>query len=448
MAGRSAEDALEVLEEVQGYAQPVTFEWPEGEALKVSRPVAAGKVSIKLLQKRDWFEISGTIEVDDGLMVDMQEVVARLDKARGRFIPLDNGRFVTLTQDLQRQLRRFEGVSEETASGRRLHKLAAGAVEDLVESAGKVQADKHWRELTARLRAAGSHTPVLPSTLQAELRDYQHEGFAWLSRLANLQMGACLADDMGLGKTVQAIAVMLEQQAKGACLVVAPTSVCHNWRDELVRFAPSLNPHLLAGVPDRAALIERMGPGDVLIASYGLLHQEEDKLSGRAWNMAVFDEAQQLKNSETKRAKASQKLDAKFRVALSGTPIENYLDELWSLFNTINPGLLGTRESFQRRFAGPIERDRKPSAREALRALIRPFILRRTKSAVLSELPPRTELRLTVELPEEERAFYEAMRRRAIENIAQLDGPASENPHPRRNHPPAARLLQSGADRP
>ena len=142
--------------------------------------------------------------------------------------------------------------------------------------------------------------------------------------------------------------------------------------------------------------------------------------------MLVLDEAQNLKNTDTKRAKASQKIEAKFRVALSGTPIENYLDELWSLFNTINPGLLGSRESFQRRFAGPIERDRKPAARDALRALIRPFILRRTKSAVLSELPPRTEQTITVQLPEDERAFYEAMRRQAMETIAALDGPAGQ----------------------
>ncbi|MGA8769577.1 MAG: DEAD/DEAH box helicase, partial [Rhodomicrobium sp.] len=195
---------------------------------------------------------------------------------------------------------------------------------------------------------------------------------------------------------------------------------------ELARFAPSLNVHRLAAAQDRASLIEVMRPGDVLIASYGLLHQEDEALTSRAWNILVLDEAQNLKNADTKRAKASQKIEAKFRVALSGTPIENYLDELWSLFNTINPGLLGSRESFQRRFAGPIERDRKPAARDALRALIRPFILRRTKSAVLSELPPRTELTIRVQMPEDERAFYEAMRRQAMENIAALDGPAGQ----------------------
>jgi superfamily II DNA or RNA helicase len=416
------EDVLEFLEQAQAYQGPVKFEWPEGEALKVGRTVGAQGLSIKIKQQRDWFEVSGKIEVDEEIVLDMKEVLSRLDQARGRFVPLDGGRFVALTTGLLKQLRQLNGVSEETAGGRKLHGLASIAVDELLEDAGKVQADKHWRELSARIRAAGSHTPKVPATLQAELRDYQADGFTWMSRLANLQMGACLADDMGLGKTVQTIAVMLEQQAQGACLVVAPTSVCHNWECELSRFAPSLNVHRLSGAPDRAQLIGAMGPGDVLIASYGLLHHEDEALTGRAWHMIVLDEAQNLKNADTKRAKASQKLEAKFRVALSGTPIENYLDELWSLFNTINPGLLGSRDGFQRRFAGPIERDRKSPARDALRALIRPFILRRTKSAVLTELPPRTEQTVLVQLPEEERAFYEAMRRKAMENIAALDG--------------------------
>ena len=232
------EDVLEFLEQVQAYTGPVNFEWPEGEALKVSRTVGAQGLSIKLKQQRDWFEVSGKIEVDEDLVVDMQEVLTRLDHARGRFVPLEGGRFVALTADLLKQLRRLEGVSEETAGGRKLHGLASIAVDDLVESAGKVQADKHWRELSARIRAAGSHTPQVPATLQAELRDYQVEGFTWMSRLANLQMGACLADDMGLGKTVQTIAVMLEQQANGACLVVAPTSVCHNWEMRAVALRP------------------------------------------------------------------------------------------------------------------------------------------------------------------------------------------------------------------
>jgi SNF2 family DNA or RNA helicase len=175
---------------------------------------------------------------------------------------------------------------------------------------------------------------------------------------------------------------------------------------------------------------------DVLVASYGLLHVEIDRLAAVEWRMAVFDEAQAVKNAATKRAQACQRLRAAFRLALTGTPVENYLGELWSLFNIVNPGLLGSRERFQRRFAEPIERknsdrNRANAALQSLRALIRPFILRRTKSAVLSELPPRTEVTLEVELPPEERAFYEALRRNALETLMR---PSDRPVGPRRIH--------------
>ena len=238
-------------------------------------------------------------------------------------------------------------------------------LKSLLDDAESVEADQRWHDLVANIRATGVHQPTLPSDLQAELRDYQREGFEWLSRLARLEMGACLADDMGLGKTVQAIALLLDQADHGASLVIAPTSVCHNWECELARFAPSLAVRRLAAVADRRACIEQLRPGEVLIASYGLLPQDDEALATRQWNVLVFDEAQNLKNVETKRAQASRRLSARVRIALSGTPIENYLEELWSLFNTINPGLLGSRERFVRRFAAPIERG-DPGARNAL----------------------------------------------------------------------------------
>ena len=278
----------------------------------------------------------------------------------------------------------------------------------------------------SRIRAAEGWTPKLPPTLEAELRDYQIEGFAWMSRLARWGAGACLADDMGLGKTVQAIAAMLDHAEAGPCLVVAPTSVCPNWQAEVARFAPTLTTHRLSAASDRAALVAGLGPRDVLVCSYGLLHGEAELLGGRPWQMAVLDEAQAIKNADSKRAQASLALQAGFRLALSGTPVENDLDELWSLFNFVNPGLLGSREGFGKRFALPIERDRDASARQALRSLIRPFLLRRTKAAVLSELPPRTEQTVQVEMGEAERAFYEAMRQRALENIAALDAPTGK----------------------
>jgi len=419
------EASLAFLEEAQAASLPVSFEWPDGEPLKVSSPVGAKRLSLRVASQRDWFEISGRIAVDEDLVIDMQDVLARLDKAHGRFVPLDSGRFLALTADLKRQLQQLDAVSDETGHLRRLRGPAAMAVEELIADAGSVAADSRWHDLIANIRAAGAHCAVVPSNLQAELRDYQQEGFVWLSRLARLEMGACLADDMGLGKTVQAIALLLEQADRGASLVIAPTSVCHNWESELARFASTLAVRRLGTAVDRRACVEGVGPGAVLIASYGLLHQDETLLASRPWNVIVFDEAQNLKNVDTKRAQASQKLEGRVRLALSGTPIENYLEELWSLFNTINPGLLGSRERFARRFAGPIERG-DASARNALRTLIRPFILRRTKSAVLTELPPRTELTIEVTQGEEERAFYEALRRQALATLAALDGPAGQ----------------------
>jgi superfamily II DNA or RNA helicase len=414
------EGCLDLLLELRAYTGPLSVEWPEGRTMRVS-PVETGKLKLKVGQDRDWFSVDGTVALDDDQVLEMRFLLDRLDKAQGRFIPLGDGRFVALTHQLQTQLQRLTAVSEPHKNGRRVHALGAPALDAVLEEAGEVKSDAAWKKHVARIRSAEGWTPVLPPTLQAELRDYQVEGFVWMSRLARWGAGACLADDMGLGKTVQAIAVMLERAEDGPTLVVAPTSVCPNWESEIARFAPTLRTQRLTG--DRASVIAGLGPRDVLVCSYGLLHQSADDLTARSWAMAVLDEAQAIKNAETKRAQATSGLQAGFRLALTGTPVENYLDELWSLFNFVNPGVLGSREGFQKRFARPIERDRDPHARQALRSLIRPFLLRRTKAAVLSELPPRTEQTMNVEMADAERAFYEALRLQSLDRIAALDGP-------------------------
>jgi hypothetical protein len=413
------ETGLELLLELRSYEGPVAVEWPSGKKMRVA-PVDPGKFKIKVAQDRDWFSVEGSIALDDEQVLEMRFLLDRLDKATGRFVPLENGSFVALTQQMQAQLQKLAAVSEPHRNARRVHALGAAALDAVLDDAGDVKTDAAWKKHVARIRGASSHNPVVPSTLQAELRDYQVEGFAWMSRLAHWGAGACLADDMGLGKTVQAIAVMLSRAEEGPVLVVAPTSVCPNWGQEIARFAPTLTVHTFAGVADRAAVVAGLGAGDVLVCSYGLLGEY---VTGREWNMIVLDEAQAIKNAETKRAQTVQSLRAGFRLALTGTPVENYLDELWSLFNFVNPGVLGSRESFGKRFAGPIERGRDPHARQALRALIRPFLLRRTKALVLSELPPRTEQTLNVEMGEAERAFYEAMRQRSLERISAMTGP-------------------------
>nr|WP_294518383.1 DEAD/DEAH box helicase [uncultured Rhodopila sp.] len=416
------EGSLDLLLELQAYTGPIALEWPEGRTMRVSA-VTAGRMKLRVGQDRDWFNVDGSVSLDEDQVLEMRFLLDRLDKVQGRFVPLGDGRFVALTHQLQAQLQRLSAVSEPHKSGRRVHALGAPALDAVLEDAGEVKSDAAWKKHIAQIRAAADWTPVLPETLQAELRDYQVEGFVWMSRLARWGAGACLADDMGLGKTVQAIAVMLERAEEGPCLVVAPTSVCPNWQAEIARFAPTLTTHRLPAVGDRAGLIEGLGVRDVLVCSYGLLHQSADLLGGRSWRMVVLDEAQAIKNAETKRAQAVQGLQAGFRLALTGTPVENYLDELWSLFNFVNAGVLGSREGFQKRFAKPIERDKDVHARQALRALLRPFLLRRTKAAVLSELPPRTEQTLNVEMLDGERAFYEALRQRSLERIEALDAP-------------------------
>jgi SNF2 family DNA or RNA helicase len=293
--------------------------------------------------------------------------------------------------------------------------LAAPAVNALLDGV-QVESSAAWQGLLQRLQQLETLEPEVPPTLQAELRAYQREGFRWLARLAHWGAGACLADDMGLGKTLQALALILLRAPQGPTLVVAPTSVCGNWISEAQRFAPSLQP-LRFGAGARGAMLQALGPGDLVVCSYGLLQSECERLSEIAWQTIVADEAQAFKNALTKRSQAMMALKGGFRMITTGTPIENHLGELWNLFRFINPGLLGSLQRFNQRFANPIEQDNDQVARERLRQLIKPFILRRLKRDVLAELPARTEIDVQLELSPGEMALYEALRRAALERL-------------------------------
>jgi len=207
--------------------------------------------------------------------------------------------------------------------------------------------------------------------------------------------------------------MLLRRGADGPALVIAPMSVCFNWEAELHRFAPTLNPCMF-GAGDRDAFFAELGPRDVVITSYGLLHTEAERLQAVHWNTAILDEAQAIKNTLTKRSQAAMSLTSDFRLIMTGTPIENHLGELWNLFQFINPGLLGSIEQYHQRFALPIERDQNRDVRQQLKRLVQPFLLRRTKTQVLSELPPRIEVTVPVTLSEEETVLYEAARQRAV----------------------------------
>ena len=238
-----------------------------------------------------------------------------------------------------------------------------------------------------------------------------------MSKLTSWGAGVCLADDMGLGKTIQTITLLLEQEAKGASLIVAPASVVPNWRNELKRFAPSLKVTLLNQSEDRTKDIEEAKAGEVLVITYTLLTLLQKELTSREWNIICLDEAHTIKNANTKMSKAAMLLHAQRKVILTGTPIQNHLSELWNLFQFINPGLLGSAEQFKKKFIQPIENDHSKERQSQLRRLISPFLLRRTKGDVIDELPKKNEIKLPVELSSDEMAMYEIRRREIEERV-------------------------------
>ena len=404
------EQALAMVEILPGLPAVAAVEWPKGKPVRVVR-VDAAQLGLVVSAERDWFRIGGQATLDDGLVLAFE---ALLDAARqkSRFIPMGDGVYAALTQNLKDRLADLAAVVETDKHGARIPQIAAAWADEALEGM-TVTRDAEFRDALARLCAAQGETPGLPGSLQAELRPYQEDGYHWAMRLASAGLGGCLADDMGLGKTLQALAVMLARGAEGPALVIAPTSVCGNWLAETRRFAPSLNAQIY-GEGERETLIADAGPMDVVIVSYTLVMQAKERFAGRTWHTLIADEAQAIKNASAKRSQAVFDLDAGFRLALSGTPVENRLSELWSIMRFVNPGLLGTLARFTERFANPIERSRSREAQHLLRRLIAPFVLRRVKSEVLQELPPRTELNLLIEPEPHEAAHYEALRRQAL----------------------------------
>jgi superfamily II DNA or RNA helicase len=421
---------LELLAELQELdTSKVLVAWPEGESFRVVKKVESKSMRLSIKRENDWFAAKGEVQIDEERIVDLRSLLDMLRSSRGRFVELGDNQFMALSTELYRRLQELAAFGQATPDGVKVHPLASFALEELAQDAGGVKTDKLWKEHLKRLQSTTTYMPELPSTLQAELRDYQLEGFQWLARLAHWGVGACLADDMGLGKTVQALALLLLRASDGPALVVAPTSVCMNWISEAARFAPTLRVKLF-GDGDRGAMLDGAEAFDLVIVSYGLLQLEAAKFAQVRWHSVVLDEAQAIKNNATKRSQAVMALQGDFKMAATGTPLENHLGELWNLFRFINPGLLGTAEQFNLRFAGPIEKaqDKRAelTARTRLRRLIQPFILRRTKAQVLSELPPRTEIVLPVDLTEQETALYESLRRDALARLAGLEAPQSQ----------------------
>ena len=275
--------------------------------------------------------------------------------------------------------------------------VAGGALGDLLDEA---------------LHSTVSPIPT-PDGFVGQLREYQERGVGWLTFLGRLGLGACLADDMGLGKTAQLIATVLADRVDGPTLVVCPVSVLGNWANELERFAPELTVLVHHG-PDRCrdeGFADLAAAHDIVLTTYALVSRDVERLSDTTFARVVLDEAQQVKNSGTRQARAVARLRAGRRIALTGTPVENRLSELWSLMHVLNPGLLGSLRSFKGRFAAPIERDHDPDATALLRRITTPFLLRRLKTdrSIIDDLPDKIEQTERCVLTREQATLYQAV---------------------------------------
>ncbi|MFN5047147.1 DEAD/DEAH box helicase, partial [Roseateles sp.] len=278
----------------------------------------------------------------------------------------------------------------------------------------QIQGDAGLRRMAEKLRAAGSPRPVAPPEgLGLSLRGYQLTGLAWLQYLREHKLAGILADDMGLGKTAQALAhLLLEKQAgrlTQPALAVLPTSLLFNWLAEARRIAPGLRVLLLHG-PERHEHFPRLAEFDLVLSTYPLLWRDIEALAAQPWHLLILDEAQTVKNAGSLAAKAVRRLNARHRLALTGTPLENHLGELWAQFDFLMPGFLGDERSFFRLWRKPIEVKGESLRAQLLSARVRPFILRRRKEEVATELPPLTEVTRRVRLYGQQRDLYESVR--------------------------------------
>ena len=411
-----AEEALRAVELLPGLPGIAALDWPKGKPLRVT-PLASTGLNVKVSSGQDWLAVTGEAQLDEQRVLSLQELMALTRASRSRFVRLGEGEYLALSEQLRQQLRDLDALGQSKKDQLQLPQATASWLEETLTDM-EVAGDRQWRQRMDALADAAALQPQLPAGLRAELRAYQLEGFVWMTRLAHAGLGACLADDMGLGKTVQTLAVLVQRAELGPALVLAPTSVCGNWLAETAQFAPGLRCNIYGEDSDRAGMIEQAGPGDVLLVSYALAQIDAELFADKQWATLVMDEAQALKNAATKRARSVAEFKADFRLALSGTPVENRLSDLWSIMNLINPGLLGSATKFAENFGNPIERQQDQVARLRLRRLVSPFLLRRTKSQVLQDLPPRTEIVHLVQPSSEEKSFLEALRRDAQQAVA------------------------------
>jgi len=394
-----------------------------GNGKKVAGVVAgvAGLGLDELLQV-DWAAVIGDEALTAKELTALARQKAPLVQFRGAWVAID-------PRELGDIQKRLAGGSSTMSKREAILAVLAGEARR-GEMSVAVTASGVVAALVDRLKTSGNKELAAPASLEATLRPYQERGLNWLVTMGSLGLGACLADDMGLGKTMQLLAFLLRRleespRDRRPALLVAPTSVVGNWEREVERFAPSLDIVRHYGA-ERASSVKDFPkkPGTLVVTTYGLLRRDADLLAGVDWSVAVLDEAQNIKNAASATARAARGLRADHRFALTGTPVENRIAELWSILEYANPGLLGPLESFRRDFAIPIERYGNDHAAERLKRIVSPFILRRLKSdpTIIQDLPPKNEMKVVCTLTREQATLYKAVVDEELRRIEVADG--------------------------
>jgi superfamily II DNA or RNA helicase len=355
----------------------------------------------------DWLNLDMKFE-SGGAVVREEELRACLEHGR-RLVQLEDGSYAPIDpEQVGDVLTRMAEIYATAGMKDKLPLSQAGRVQDLLKMVDNAKVSASAKSLFAKIEDIDEIPNIpKPRTLKADLRPYQKDGFSWLVFLHELNSGGILADDMGLGKTVQAIALLLWAKSKykrKLNLVVAPTSVVPNWEREISKFAPGLKTVVWQG-PNRSQRAAELEKADVMITSYALLRRDEELLQALDLRYVILDEAQHIKNPMSQTARSAKKLSSERRLALTGTPIENRLSELWSIFDFVSPGLLGQLKAFEERIARPIDRGDMETA-QRLRATIKPFIMRRLKRDVAADLPDKIEQEMIVPLAEEQAKLY------------------------------------------
>lgn len=375
----------------------------------------------------DWLDLHIRVTVE-GEEIDFADLFSALVRGESVYVMPDDRYFSLQSPQLdalRRVIEEAKTLNDRPAEALRLNRRQADLWQELAELE-LVSAEEHrwWRSIAQLSGEVSALDP--PARLHAALRDYQLAGFSWLSFLYEQQLGGVLADDMGLGKTVQTLAMILrarDAEPSGApFLIVAPTSVVGNWQAEAARFAPDLGVVVISETMQRSgqSLDAQSAGADVVVTSYALFRMEAHLYQGMDWSGLILDEAQMLKNPDSQAHRAARDFTTSFKLAITGTPLENNLLELWALVSLCCPGLLGRREQFAQVYRTPIEKQRDDEALSRLQRRLRPFLLRRTKEKVAQELPPKQEQILSVTLHPQHRAIYDRRLQRERQRVLGL----------------------------